>query len=237
MMYPTATLDLATQLGPLRVYAEGTITRALQDGQWWDDHLKPAIDSVQHGWAVDIGAHFGWFTAYLASRHERVFACEPWPPSFALLQHNMQHHWAGGLWPHHQGRVQCWPVAAYDSTAVLRFYQGNHPADAGSFAFTPEAPELAAARVVGVRLDDYLPMDAPISLVKCDAQGADLQALRGMVRTIQRCRPLIIFEWEEGLAQQQDTTWDDYLRFFDRLGYTVERITEDYWDFVGRPKP
>lgn len=223
-------IEVDTPEGHFAVFSEGTITRALWAGEWWDDHLKPLIDSVPvGGCAVDIGAHFGWFTRYLSRRHEHVFACEPWRPAFQLLEEN--------IFARRRGiGVQCWPVAAYDTTTVLGFYRGNNLADAGSFAFTPQAPELADTRVVALRLDDYLPADAPISLVKCDAQGADLQALTGMVRTIERCRPLIIFEWEEGLAQQQATTWDDYQLFFGGLDYTVERITTDYWDFVARPK-
>lgn len=222
-----------TSEGPFWVYAQGTITRALDEGQWWDDHLKPAIDSIRGGAAVDIGAHFGWFTRYLATRHSQVFACEPWPASFALLQANLA-RWHG---------VQCWPVAAYHCTATLGFARRNALTDAGAFGFNLKdavgAPGeiLNPVLVPAVRLDDYLPEDAPISLVKCDAQGADLQALQGMQQTIRRCQPLVLFEWEEGLAQDQDSTWEDYLRFFAEIGYSApERITTDYWDYVARPR-
>lgn len=220
---PADTLDLDTPLGPFRVHAEGTITRALLAGQWWDAHLKPAIDRVQGGWAVDIGAHCGWFTRYLAQRHPFVFACEPWPASFELLQYNT------GV----QRGVHSWPVAAYATTTALRFAQRNDPSDPGSWGFNPHD---AGQAVAAVCLDDYLPPVAPIALIKCDAQGADLQALQGLARTIRRARPLILFEWEATLAQDQGSTWEDYLRFFHNLDYTVPaRITTDYWDYVVRP--
>lgn len=220
------TIQLDTELGPMRVYAQGTITRALQAGQWWDSHLKPHIDSVEGGAAVDIGAHFGWFTRYLSSRFGRVYACEPWPASYRLLEENVPYT-----------NVQLWPVAAHWTTAVLGYALRNDPSDAGAFGFNGRRIDFAQPAVAAVRLDDYLPPDAPITLVKCDAQGADLQALQGMERTIRRCRPLILFEWEEGLAQDHDSAWGDYLWFFEDIGYAPpERISPGHWDYVARPE-
>lgn len=55
-------LSLLTPLGRFEVYPTGTITRALQAGQWWDAHLKPVLDAAPPGGcALDIGAHVGWF--------------------------------------------------------------------------------------------------------------------------------------------------------------------------------
>lgn len=228
------TIDLDTQLGQFRVYAEGTVTRALQAGQWWDAHLKPHIDeaSDRGGDAVDVGAHVGWFTRYLAQRFRAVYACEPWPASFALLQHNLR--MAGGRGVYDD--AQLWPVAAYNQQCALGFSPANDLTDAGTFAFCP-LPGAPSGMVVGLALDAYLPADAPVSLIKCDAQGADLRALQGMEKTIRRCRPLILFEWEEAMARVQDSTWDDYLAFFDRLGYQEpERVSPGFWDYCARPK-
>ena len=218
------TKDLDTPLGPFRVYAEGTITRALEAGEWWDDHLKPILDEAPIGLALDIGAHFGWFTIYLAQIHARVIAVEPWPSSFALLTWNVQRR------PGLEHRIQCWPVAAYDRGVGLEFAAQNDRTDAGAFGFTPASP----GEVVGVPLSPYL--TAPVGLIKCDAQGADLRALRGLAQNIARDRPLIVFEWEEEMTGGHGDTWEDYLRFFAQLNYTVERITPDYWDYVARPR-
>ena len=178
-------LEIDTQEGPFRVYARGTITRALQAGQWWDSHLRAILDEHQGGVAVDIGAHFGWFTRYLATTHPRVYACEPWAPSFALLQENVLRP----LVDRWHGDVQCWPVAAYDRVAALGFAAANDRTDEGNFAFFPTTPLDPLEYVPAAPLDNYLPADAHITVVKCDAQGADLQALQGMAHAIRRCRP------------------------------------------------
>jgi FkbM family methyltransferase len=223
---------IRTPLGPFEVYPTGTITRALQDGQWWDDHLKPILDEAARGMAIDIGAHFGWFTLYLAQRHE-VIAVEPWPATFALLTQNVQRR------PGLQHRIQCWPLAAYDRTTALEFARTNDRTDAGAFGFTRPSfiPEQDSyGMVAAVALDTYLPPDAPVTVIKCDAQGADLRALRGLQQTIVRCRPLIVFEWEEGMAAWQGDSWQDYLDFFGWLNYSVVRISMDYYDYVARPR-
>ena len=225
---------LDTDLGPFWVYDEGTITRALEAGQWWDDHLKPILDEVESGVAIDIGAHFGWFTIYLAQRLARVIAVEPYPSSFERLIYNVQRR------PGLEHRIQCWPVAACDQVTVLALDPANDQTDAGSFGFTLPQPG-SGIRVPAVPLDQYLPAHTwlrlhDISLIKCDAQGADLRALEGLALTIQRCRPLIVFEWEADMAGWQGDDWTDYMEFFDRIGYRVERITPDYWDFVARPQ-
>lgn len=236
MTEPLPTVDLDTALGTFRVYAEGTVTRALQNGQWWDEHLRPLIDEaarLRGGGAVDIGAHCGWFTRHLARKFQQVYACEPWPQSFQLLQHNCG---PGRVDMYDRVHLHLWPVAAYSHHCRLDFCPESSIEDPGSYAFALDT-KFAGRSVAGVPLDEYLPAAAQVALVKCDAQGADLQALQGLRQTILRCRPTVLFEWEEGLAQAQGSTWEDYLRFFHEIGYgTPERTTTDFWDYVARPR-
>lgn len=222
------TITLDTALGPMVVPETGTITRALQDGQWWDSHLKPILDEAPPGMAIDIGAHFGWFTRYLAQRHHVVVAVEPHHETFQLL---LQNTIRPASLP--EAQLLCWPIAAYDHHAVLRWDLRNDPTDTGSWAYTAPGDGV---RVLATPLDAYLPSYAPVTIIKCDAQGADLRALWGLKATIARCRPLIVFEWEAEMARWHGDTWDDYLQFFSDLNYTFERITPSYWDYVARPR-
>ena len=224
------TITLDTALGPFIVPETGTVTRALQAGQWWDAHLKPILDEASVGWALDIGAHIGWFSRYLAERHAVVIALEPHPETFQLLLQNTR-----SPHPETASLVQCWPLAAHNHPAVLQWDARNHPTDAGGWAYTAEEASDGVS-VLAAPLDRYLPDDAPIAVIKCDAQGADLPTLQGLTQTITRCRPLIVFEWEAEMALWQGDCWDDYLAFFDALDYTVERITTSYWDYVARPR-
>jgi hypothetical protein len=62
-------------------------------------------------------------------------------------------------------------------------------------------PEPQQRRVDGsgpTTLDEIIPVDEQIALIKIDAEGAELPIIRGGLATIRRCRPLIIFETGRG---------------------------------------
>jgi FkbM family methyltransferase len=66
----------------------------------------------------------------------------------------------------------------------------------GSAVIRP-ASRVEEITVQVCRLDDVIPADTHVRFIKIDVEGAELQVLRGGLNTIQRCRPLIIFEYGE----------------------------------------
>lgn len=235
---------IQTALGPFVCY-DDTVGQALAKGEFWDQQIQPYLDEAPtHGWALDLGANIGWFTVYLAQRgFTRVFAVEAHPVTFRVLKQNVTNAGVGD-------RVTLLQVAAYDHHLLMHLAAPEqigwpipdpatlegcpHPA---SIAFVPRTSDgLAGFLTRGAPLDYVIPPDAPITLIKVDVQGCDLRALVGLRRTITRCRPLIIFEYEQGASLWHGDTWDDYLHFFTELHYTVTRIREDLWDFVARPE-
>lgn len=222
-----------TPLGPFLTHDTGTITRALEEGQWWDDHLKLLIDEVADpsAWAIDLGANIGWFSVYLSRLFKWVIAVEPNLENLPLL--------AGNLLQHGGSNVTIMQVAATDYQALLRPANayGNWPSleeDKGALAYV--AAELTLPTVLGWRMDRMVPASARVALIKSDCQGADLKALNGLSDTIEIWRPRILFEWEEGLAQHQGHGWADYEAWARRYHYAIDRITTNYWDYVARPR-
>jgi FkbM family methyltransferase len=216
-----------TPRGPFQTWDDGIITRDLEGGKPWDPHLNPFLDEPIPGDVVlDLGAHIGWFTRLLNERDLTVIAVEPHPQTFRMLKENTLQ----------TINVECWPVAAYDRTTVLQFARGNDPTDAGTWGFTPIDGPPVNLLVPAMALDDYLPIDTPISLIKSDCQGADLRALTGLRQTITRCRPLILFEFEASMSEWHYDTWQDYMNFFAAHGYDVTRIDEGHFDYVARPR-
>ena len=61
----------------------------------------------------------------------------------------------------------------------------------------PESPEaaLSADYVAAVRVDDCLPPDMPVDLIKIDVEGHEFRALSGARRTIERYHPVILTEF------------------------------------------
>jgi len=58
-------------------------------------------------------------------------------------------------------------------------------------------------------------------------EGAELRALEGMTRSIQRGRPLLFVEWNPGALSRAGAEPEVLLRRLDQLGYRIEIIDED----------
>jgi len=89
-------------------------------------------------------------------------------------------------------------------------------------------PHSQSGRQVKTKTIDSLNISVPVSFMKVDVQGSDLFAMRGAVRTIQKYRFPIIFEYEEDLQETFSTTFQDYVDFVSSIKYrflkTIDRI-------------
>ena len=174
---------------------------------------------------VDVGANFGWFTLVAANRvgpQGRVFAVEANPETYDLLCSNVE---INGF----ADRVTTLRQAAWHETAELDFHVlRKHK---GSASLRDEVRQSAIAcdddsqtiRVPARRLDDLIPADTPVHMVKIDAEGAEPYVLRGMQGIMRRNRDLCI------TVEFAPSWYPDggAARFLDELegyGFTIRRI-------------
>jgi FkbM family methyltransferase len=93
-----------------------------------------------------------------------------------------------------------------------------------------------------MRLDDLLPADRPVHLVKIDVEGAELPVLQGALSTLQHWRPHVLLEHGSGLTDHAiyDLLQECGLTLFtvDGCG-PLDRGTfghlPDRWDYMARP--
>ena len=174
------------------------------------------------GCVVDIGANIGYYTLLCARRAGsagQVYAFEPAPENFSLLQQNI----------HRNGyrNVQLENAAVSNVTGNLTLFisQENH-GDHRVYASGSDDRQQVSIRAV--RLDDYFADDPPlIDLLKLDIQGAEGRALEGM-KTLLQCRPprAILTEfWPLGL-RRAGTNPADMLRLLEATGYQLALIDE-----------
>lgn len=85
---------------------------------------------------------------------------------------------------------------------------------------------LEEIRVATVRLDDLVPVETPISLIKVDVEGGEVVALRGAAGLIRRCRPVIVFEHggDRAMTEYGTTSDDLWSLLVDELGYTFHTL-------------
>jgi FkbM family methyltransferase len=142
-------------------------------------------------WVIDVGANVGHYTCHMArcvGPAGRVIAFEPIPETFALLTGNVR---AAGAWnvtlfnvaASSSTGVSCMTIPSYQHTRLRNYYQA-HIASTGEY------------QVLRVPLD-ALPIPQAVRLVKIDAEGHDLEVLKGMESLLRRDRPLLIVEAQE----------------------------------------
>jgi FkbM family methyltransferase len=175
----------------IRAGYEPEVTRAFME------HLKP--DSS----VLDIGANCGYFSLLACSLGATVYAFEP-------LQCNVRLLSASRIINRYQD-LHILAAAASDTPATLAIGASYTN---GVVGLPPENPEqaLSADYVATVRVDDCVPPDAFVSLVKIDVEGHEFRALSGAAQTIKRCHPVIITEFSpSALEANSRVSGQDYL--------------------------
>jgi FkbM family methyltransferase len=168
---------------------------------------------------VDVGAFLGYFAllAVNAASRARAYAFEPDPRDFPWLSHNIE---ANGL----GDRVQALSTALSDRPGWVTLYLAQE--DQTQSSVYPLTNHGRSVQVEAVTLDAFLGDTVP-DIVKIDVEGAELQALEGMTRSIQRGRPLLFVEWNPRALIRAGAQPEILLRRLEELGYRIELIDED----------
>lgn len=221
-------VDLPTDVGDLLYPAvDDVVTPFVRQYGWWEKEEAEELRALlQPGMGfVDIGAHVGYLTLVAA---EAVgpsgwgVAVEPAPANFALLSAN--------LWRRGATNVVAIPAAALDTTGRARLRlsadnSGDHRASvgtAGGNVVERGVVERGVVEVASVALDDVIPPDARVDVVKADTQGTDHLALLGMEATVARCRPVMLVEfWPPGIEERGDDPIE-VLAYYSAIGYSAE---------------
>lgn len=219
---PRRAVEVQTDVGPLLVSEhDRVIHHVLRDTGVWEQEEADALRSLlAPGMTfVDIGAHVGYMSLLAAGAvgpAGRGIALEPAPGNFELLQANLTRNRASN--------VIAIPAAAWKQTGPVtfsldEFNTGDHRAYARPGAETFEVP--------GYALDDIIPSDLRIDVVKVDAQGTDHLALQGMAATLARCHPVLLVEyWPPGIEELGDDAIA-VLSIYRELGYRISVLGAD----------
>ena len=150
------------------------------------------VKSVRPGdVVVDVGANTGYYTliaAKLVGDSGRVYAFEPDPVSFELLQRNVRLN--------RLHNVVLERKAVSNENGVLKLYiaeenKGDHR------IYQPEGEQRESVSVDAVSLNSYFEgLHATVDFVKVDTQGAELSILLGMDELVRRSKEIAMaFEY------------------------------------------
>lgn len=217
-----AVTTVGSDVGNLLISAsdDAILPRLRRDGTWEPSEGRVIGEVLRLGMvAIDIGAHVGYRTLQMARAvgpQGRVISVEAAPGNFALLAANVHRNGLENVFLVH--------AAAGDQTGPVDLaISASNTGDNRLFA----RPGEDTIQVPMVRLDDVIPADTPVSFIKCDVQGYDVHALRGLERTIQRCRPNVVVEYCPRDIRDAGDTPGETLAYYRSLGYRLEVIDSD----------
>lgn len=135
---------------------------------------------------IDVGANSGSIlhAMFYAAPEGKHLAFEPIP----LLAANLREKFP-------QARVYTCALSDYSGESEFHYLR-NCAAESGLIRTHSHTknPQVDVVQVRVDTLDNIVDQSESISLIKVDAEGAEIPILRGGRETIRRCRPLIVFE-------------------------------------------
>jgi FkbM family methyltransferase len=164
--------------------------------------------------AIDVGCHKGEILDILQKYAPGAshYAFEPLPVFYHALISNYGHN-------HH-----ILPYALSDQSGTSQFhYVKNAPAYSGILKrkYDIQQPEVEAIQVDLRKMDEIIPPDTPVRLIKIDVEGAEMSVLHGGVQTINNWKPLIMFEFGIGASDIYGTEPDEMYHFFSKMNYGI----------------
>lgn len=183
-------------------------------GEWYGtyqfDKLQAALKCCKkRRVALDIGAHVGFWSMWLAEAFREVWAFEPVMEHVACFRRNVV-----------QNNVTLRRVAIGADKGLVSIV--TDPDNSGK-AYVGNAPDNLIAMIP----IDYLGLQK-VDLIKIDVEGMEPQVIAGAVSTIQTCRPVILVE-QKGHHERFGNTENAALDALQAMGMTLlQRLGDDY---------
>jgi FkbM family methyltransferase len=178
------------------VFPDRVSTTLYRYGFFERELTRIVLDRVSRGMVFfDVGSHIGYFSLlarHLVGSEGQVHSFEPTPSTFAVLRQNMQRF---------PNAVQN-NLAAYSHAGVLEFRDFGVAFSAFNSLASDKLGVVDRARITStstrvptITLDEYVRQVAVTPhFIKIDAEGAELEILRGMPDILRRARPMITLE-------------------------------------------
>jgi len=207
------TLDIRGESKTLHLNGRNRQTRCVYFSIFDDGYEVPVAMTIDRflpddGVFLDVGSNWGYFTLLVSSQASyrgTIHAFEPMPGSYADLV-SVTGEAGTGKW------VETHQMAVGDRQGTVRMKDTRHSALA-HVTDSEKGVEVPSGTI------DQFEWDR-IDVIKIDTEGYELAALQGAARSIDRCRPVIVFENETRNRSAESLA---PLRFLEERGYLLYR--------------
>jgi FkbM family methyltransferase len=174
----------------------------------------------------DIGANVGYFTLVAATAlagNGQIIAFEPGKNAYARLTENL------ALNPYEN--IKTFPVAVSDREGEAVLHVAGDIADSSASLFPAGATEAAQEVCRTVALDQFRAAEGlrEPTLIKLDAEGAELAVLHGAKKLISHSPPLLLMEMEEKNLQAAGASKAAIQEFLNGYGYQAAHLKKGRW--------
>ena len=157
---------------------------------------------------LDIGANIGYFTLLMAKQAKLVHAFEPEPRNFQVLKKNIELNKISNVKLHNIA------IAETNGRTTLHLCETNR----GMHRIYPSRWCTEGSNEVRtVRIDDIV---QEADFIKIDIEGAELGALKGMVKLLKKCDATIFMEFHPPSIVEYGSKPKDIYDLLTSLGYS-----------------
>ncbi len=171
--------------------------------------------------AIDVGAHVGFFTMFLAglvTSSGHVYGFEPDPRAMSFLRKSVsasQMDW-----------IDVSSFALASGRGCIPFYLAK---GLGSSSAIKSLQQLEATQtsISTVSLDELVDEGrvlGTVRLVKIDIEGFELEAIRGMTKVLKNHRPVVLLEVNKEMLQARGETPSTLFELVTSLNYRIEAL-------------
>lgn len=180
-----------------------------------EDFLATRTNAV----LMDVGANIGHHTLFAARHAQQVLAFEP----FELVSNKL----VSKVRDNGLSNVKLFAFALGDKNEMLEYGKPtSHNTGTGSFMNGARGQE---ATLLPIRIGDDALEERGITqvdFIKIDTEGFEPMVLRGLRNTLERCRPIVFFEWTQiqrtGAVAAESQLFPTGYRFFEFVSDTVK---------------
>ncbi len=172
---------------------------------------------------IDVGANIGYYTLLAAGKvgpTGKVHSVECSPDTLAVLRENVRKN--------NITNAEIYPVAASDKRGDLTL----NVSAIGLSLFSLHSNWPAMSRTNGTVRVPAMPMDelvhSPVDVVKIDAEGADLEVLKGMSKLLSENKNIsVIVEWAPPLLADAGKDPLELPRWLQDAGFKIVSVLEE----------
>ncbi len=197
-------MDLKQLIRQVLNFLHLDITKNLEYDRLTKLIMKKVINAGSN--CIDVGCHKGEIldTIIKRSPNGQHFAFEPIPYLYDQLKAT------------YSLQASIYPYALSDSSGTTTFQLvKNAPAYSGikKRSYQVETPDIEEITVVLKTLDEVIPPDVKIDLIKIDVEGGEFGVLKGANNLLKKSKPVIIFESGLGASDYYGTNPADLYNY------------------------